>query len=122
MHYGQKGFSVGDIVRVVLVPQGAQDAADRQIMLDLTVDAGGAAVGPFPAFGRIGDFKRPETLFPFTLMGDGRLDYGAHAGPAPAEDKLAIRNAVLTPGAEILRTVGDRSEAFVIAAVTSLTA
>jgi len=113
---------VGDIVRVVLVPQGAEDAIDRQIALDLAIDAGGVAVGPFPAFGRIGDFKRPETLFPFTLMGDGRLDYGAHAGPVPTQDKLAIRNGVLVPGAEILRTLGDRSEAFVIATVTSLTA
>lgn len=111
---------MGDIVRVVLVPRGAEDASDRQIMLDLTIDAGGAAVGPFPAFGRIGDFKRPETLFPFTLMGDGRLDYGAHAGDVAMPDKLAIRNAVLAPGAEILRTAGDRSEAFVIATVTSL--
>lgn len=113
---------MGGMVRVTLFPQGAEDATDRQIALDLTIDAGGAAVGPFPAFGRIGDFKRPQTLFPFTLMGDGRLDYGAHAGPAPTQDKLAIRNAVLVPGAEILRTLGDRSEAFVIATVTSLTA
>lgn len=113
---------MGDMVRVILFPQGAEDATDRQIALDLTIDAGGAAVGPFPAFGRIGDFKRPKTLFPFTLMGDGRLDYGAHAGPVPAEDRLAIRNAVLAPGAEILRAAGDRSEAFVIATVTSLTA
>lgn len=110
------------MVRVVLVPQGAEDATDLQIMLDLTIDAGGVAVGPFPAFGRIGDFKRPETLFTFTLMGDGRLDYGAHAGPLPADDKLAIRDAVLVPGGEILRTLGERSEVFVIATVTSLTA
>lgn len=110
------------MVRVILLPQGVEDAADRQIALDLTVDAAGAAVGPFPAFGRIGDFKRPETLFPFTLMGDGRLDYGAHAGDVPTQDKLAIRNEVLAPGVEILRTAGDRSEAFVIATVTSFTA
>lgn len=113
---------MGDIVRVILFPRGAEDATDQQIALDLKIDTGGAAVGPFPAFGRIGDFKRPETLFPFTLMGDGRLDYGAHAGPVPTQDKLAIRNGVLVPGAEILRTLGDRSEAFVIATVTSLTA
>lgn len=113
---------MGDIVRVILFPQGAEDATDRQIAVDLTIDAAGVAVGPFPAFGRIGDFKRPGTLFPFTLMGDGRLDYGAHAGDVPTQDRLAIRNEVLAPGAEILRTAGDRSEAFVIATVTSLTA
>ena len=112
---------MGDVVRVILFPQGAEDATDRQIALDLAIDAGGAAVGPFPAFGRIGDFKRPGTLFPFTLMGDGRLDYGAHAGDVATPDKLAIRNAVLAPGTEILRTAGDRGEAFVIATVTSLT-
>jgi hypothetical protein len=112
---------VGDIVRVILFPQGAEDATDRQIVVDLTIDGAGAAVGPFPAFGRIGDFKRPGTLFPFTLLGDGRLDYGAHAGDVPTLDKLAIRNAVLAPGAEILRTADDHSEAFVIATVTSLT-
>lgn len=113
---------MGDIVRVVLVPQGAEDVTDRQIALDLAIDAGGVAVGPFPAFGRVGDFKRPETLFPFTLMGDGRLDYGAHAGLVPADDTLAIRKQVLIPGAEILRNVDGRREAFVIATVTSLTA
>lgn len=122
MHQIQKGFSVGDIVRVTLVPQGEEEATDRQIVLDLTIDARGVAVGPFPAFGRIGDFRRPGTLFLFTLMGDGRLDYGAHAGDVSTQDKLAIRNEVLAPGAEILRTAGDRSEAFVIATVTSLTA
>lgn len=113
---------MGDSVRVILVPQGEEEAADRQIVLDLTIDARGVAVGPFPAFGRIGDFRRPGTLFPFTLMGDGRLDYGAHAGDVPTQDKLAIRSEVLAPGGEILRTAGDRSEAFVIATVTSLTA
>ena len=110
---------MSDIVRVTLVPQGAEDAGDRQITLDLAIDASSVAVGPFPAFGRIGDFKRPETLFPFTLMGDGRLDYGAHA-PAGDVDRLAIRNAVLGVSAEIVRTAGERSETFVIAAVTPL--
>jgi len=114
---------VGDIVRVVLYPKGAQGAAatDRQIMLDLAIDAGGSAIGPFPAFGRIGDFKRSETIHPFTLMGDGRLDYGAHAGDA-AQDKLAIRGMPLVPESEIVRTIGNHHETFVIATVTSLTA
>ncbi len=114
---------MADIVRVVLYPKGAEGAAvtDRQITLDLAIDAGGSAVGPFPAFGRIGDFRRPETIFPFTLMGDGRLDYGAHAGDA-AQDKLAIRGMSLVPEGEIVRIVGDHHEAFVIATVTSLTA
>lgn len=88
---------MGDSVRVILVPQGEEEATDRQIVLDLTIDARGVAVGPFPAFGRIGDFRRPGTLFPFTLMGDGRLDYGAHAGDVPTQDKLAIRSEVLAP-------------------------
>lgn len=114
---------MGDIVRVVLYPKGAEGAAasERQIVLDLAIDAGGLAVGPFPAFGRIGDFRQPETIYPFTLMGDGRLDYGAHAGDA-AQDKLAIRGMMLVPEGEIVRTVGDRDETFVIATVTSLTA
>lgn len=114
---------MGDIVRVVLYPKGADlaSASDRQITLDLAIDARGAAVGPFPAFGRVGDFKRPATIYPFTLMGDGRLDYGAHAGEV-APDKLAIRAATLAPGGEIERTVGDHQVTFVIATVTSLTA
>ncbi len=114
---------MGDVVRVVLYPKGGQGAAasERQIVLDLAIDAGGWAVGPFPAFGRIGDFKRPETIHPFTLMGDGRLDYGAHAGDA-AQDKLAIRGMTLVPEAEIVRIAGNHPETFVIATVTSLTA
>ncbi|MFA5962582.1 MAG: hypothetical protein WC804_01060 [Sphingomonas sp.] len=114
---------MGDIVRVVLYPKGVDGAfaSDRQITLDLAIDAGGSAVGPFPAFGRIGDFKRPETIYPFTLMGDGRLDYGAHAGDV-AQDMLAIRAATLTPGGEIVRTVGNHQATFVIATVNSLTA
>jgi hypothetical protein len=111
---------VSDIVRVVLVPKDADDATDRQIMVDMAIDAGGSAVGPFPAFGRVGDFKRPNTLYPFTLMGNGRIDYGAYASDGAPQDNLAIRSVVLTPGAEIVRTAGDQAETFVIAAVTSL--
>lgn len=111
---------MGDIVRVVLFPKDADDAGDRQIIVDMAIDASGSAVGPFPAFGRVGDFKRPKTLYPFTLMGDGRIDYGACASDGAPQDKLAIRSVALTPGAEIVRTAGDRAETFVIAAVTSL--
>jgi len=113
---------VGDMMRVVLLPKDAAagTAGDRQITIDMAVDAGGTAVGPFPAFGRTGDFKKPETLYPFALMGDGRIDYGAHAPHEARQDKLALRAARLTPGAEIVRTAAGEAEIFLIEAVTPL--
>ncbi|MEG3151302.1 hypothetical protein U1769_15520 [Sphingomonas sp. ZT3P38] len=84
--------------RVTLVPLDAEgDAAEaRQIILDLTVDdETNISTGPYPAFGRVGDFHRPGTLYPFTLMGDGRMDFGAHASDAQRQAKLHIRAARL---------------------------
>lgn len=111
---------MADFVRVVLLPKDPENAADRQITLDLKIDDSGSAIGPFPAFGRVGDFKKPDTVYPFTLMGDGRLDYGAYASDTAEQDKLAIRSTVVAPGAEIVRATGVRTESFVIATVTSL--
>ncbi|WP_206366439.1 hypothetical protein [Sphingomonas gei] len=112
------------MVRVVLFPKGPRDpaATDRQITIDMVVDAGGSAIGPFPAFGRMGDFTKPEMLYPFALMGDGRIDYGAYASDGARQDKLAIRTARLAPGAEILRTAAGTTEIFLIDTVTPLAA
>ena len=111
-----------EMVRVVLVPRGAEGdtAGDKQIVLDMAIDAAGTAVGPFPAFGRIGDFRKPETLFPFTLMMDGRIDYGAHAEDSANQTKLQIRQTVLKAGAEVARVGAGGNEAFEIASVTPL--
>jgi hypothetical protein len=108
-----------EMVRVVLVPRDAEGeaAGDRQIMVDMAIDATGSAVGPFPAFGRVGDYRKPATLYPFTLMMDGRVDYGAYADAKASEVKLAIRSTILRPGAEI----AHGGETFVIASVTPLT-
>lgn len=111
-------------MRVVLLPKeaGGAPAGDGQITIDVLAGADGTVVGPFPAFGRVGDFKKPDTLYPFTLMGDGRMDFGAHAAEPERHDKLAIRSMPLIPGGEILRLGQDRSEAFVIDTVTPLAA
>jgi len=115
---------MGEMVRVTLLPKDADGdaAADRQIVIDMAVDAAGSAIGPFPAFGRIGDFRKPETLYPFTLMMDGRIDTGAYAGDEARQGKLAIRSTPMTIGAEVAHGTGDRTETFVIATVTSLAA
>ena len=112
-----------EIVRVVLLPKGADEesAGDRQIMVDMAIDAAGSAVGPFPAFGRVGNFKKPATLHPFTLMMDGRIDYGAHADDGANQNKLEIRSTILRPGAEIAQTGAGGAETFVITTVTPLT-
>jgi len=112
-----------DPVRIVLVPRGADadTAAARQFVLDLRLDTEtGVSNGPFPAFGRIGDFRKPETLIPFTLMMDGRLDTGAYASDAQRQDKLDIRGAALSVGGEVALVSGDGSEAFVIQSITRL--
>ncbi len=113
---------MSDIVRVILFPKNAEDPGARQIVLDLAIDASGSVVGPFPAFGRVGDFKRPETLYPFALMGDGRIDFGAYASDSARQDRLAIRSAVLSPGVEIDWTANDRAETFVVDTIVSLVA
>lgn len=112
-----------DPVRIVLVPRGAdaETAAARQFVLDLRLDTEkGTSSGPFPAFGRIGDFRKPETLYPFTLMMDGRLDTGAHARDEARQARLEIRDAPLVEGGEVALTDGERSETFVIQSVTRL--
>ena len=109
-------------MRVILFPKADEDAGARQIVLDLAIDASGSVVGPFPAFGRVGDFKRPETLYPFALMGDGRVDFGAYAGDSARQDRLAIRSAVLAPGTEIIWSANDRAETFVVDTIGSLVA
>lgn len=112
-----------DPVRITLVPKGADadTAAARQIVLDLRLDTDkGSSNGPFPAFGRIGDFRRPETLYPFTLMMDGRLDMGAYASDAQREAKLEIRSAALEQGGEVTLVDGQTSEIFVIQSIARL--
>ena len=113
---------MGEMVRVVLVPKNAEgeSAGDRQIMVDMAIDTAGSAVGPFPAFGRVGDYKKPETLYPFTLMMDGRVDFGALAQAGASQSKLGIRSTQLVAGAEVPLTAADGPETFVIATVTPL--
>ena len=113
---------MGEMVRVVLLPKDAEgeSAGDRQIMIDMVIDVAGSAVGPFPAFGRVGDYKKPETLFPFTLMMDGRVDYGAHTDAGASQGKLGIRSTQLVAGAEVPLTGADGAEIFEIASVTPL--
>lgn len=110
-------------VRITLVPKGADadTAAARQCVLDLKLDTEkGSSTGPFPAFGRIGDFRKPETLIPFTLMMDGRLDTGAYATDAQRQSKLDIRNAPLSEGAEIALIDGAKTETFVVQSIANL--
>ncbi len=108
-----------ELVRIVLLPQDKN--ADRQFVLDLKLNPEtGISDGPFPAWGRVGDYKKNETLFPFTLMMDGRLDYGAYATDAQRQAVLDIRKAKLVQGGEIALRNGDKTETFVIASVTPL--
>lgn len=112
-----------DPVRVVIVPEGADadSVASRQIMLDLLLDTEtGATNGPFPAFGRIGDFRRPETLYPFTLMMDGRVDLGAHANDAQRQQRLEVRDAQLKEGTCVALDNGETRTRFVIQSVARL--
>ncbi|MBN8817845.1 MAG: hypothetical protein J0I80_03860 [Sphingomonas sp.] len=112
-----------DPVRLVIVPEGgdSDSAAAHQIMLDLLLDTEtGASNGPFPAFGRIGDFRRPETLYPFTLMMDGRVDLGAHANDAQRQHRLEVRDTQLREGTCIALDNGETRTPFVIQSVTRL--
>lgn len=111
-----------ETVRVVLAPDGVatDDASDRQILLDLTMDSEtSACTGPFPAFGRVGDFRRPETLYPFALMFDGRMDFGAFAVDARRQGMLAIRAARLIPGERVDYRSGDDHDIYVVASVAA---
>ena len=85
-----------EMMRIVLVPvEGDETTAEAaQIMIDLAIDEAGLNSGPFPAFGRIGDFRGSETLYPFTLMGDGRMDRGAHASDGQRQDRLVHRGSL----------------------------
>ncbi|MBC2778547.1 hypothetical protein [Parasphingopyxis marina] len=107
-------------VRLVLKSAGA-DGDDRQIVIDLNRDSEtGISAGPFPAFGRVGHFRKAETLYPFTLMGDGRMDYGAHAQDDQRQDRLEVRKAKLTAGEAITCRVGDRADDYLIESVEPL--
>ncbi len=106
-----------EMVRITLMPSDAGEGDARQIVIDMKTDAGTRqTTGPFPAFGRIGDFRHPETLYPFALMFDGRMDLGAHATEAQRQVRLDIRTARLIPGEIVRATDGD----YVIRTVTPL--
>jgi len=116
-------MSAGDVVRVTLVPKDVEEVAigARQIIIDLIADIESRqATGPFPAFGRIGDFKLPETLIPFTLMGDGRIDRGVYAPTGVGADKLMIRGARISVGEEVALIGADKTSVYGISAVTRL--
>lgn len=115
----------GQMMRVVLKPAGVDEDEGnaRQLIVDLVLDSEtGASSGPFPAFGRIGDFRKNETLVPFTLMMDGRLDLGAHASDAARQDKLAIRSAKLATGESVALTGADGDTSYLVVSVTPLIA
>ena len=106
-----------EMVRVTLTPGDGDDDGALQIVIDMKVDGDTRqATGPFPAFGRIGDFKRPETLYPFALMFDGRMDLGALATEAQRQARLDIRTARVVPG----ETVRATDHLYVIRTVTPL--
>ena len=114
---------IAAIVRVTLRPLGvsADTANDRQIVLDLKIDRSTrAACGPFPAFGRVGDFRKPDGLYPFTLMFDGRMDYGAHAADAARQDRLDIRGAAVIEGAHIAHHSAGVGLPYAIVSVTDI--
>lgn len=110
-------------LRVTLVPldAGADTAEARQIILDLAVDdETNISTGPYPAFGRVGDFHRPDTLYPFTLMGDGRMDFGAYASDAQRQAKLQIRAARLVQDETIACDDAGVTTQYRISAITAL--
>jgi hypothetical protein len=116
-------MATGTMVRVTLKPQGAseEEGNARQLVLDLVMDPETkVSTGPFPAFGRAGDFRKPETLIPFTLMMDGRLDTGAYASDAQRQDVLAIRTATLAEGTLVERSGADGVDVFEIVNVVGL--
>lgn len=110
-------------MRLVLKPAGADEttAEDKQIVLDLCVDeVTNVSTGPFPAWGRVGDFRKPETLVPFTLMMDGRMDTGAYASDAQRQDFLDIRNAELGTGKTVMLRSGEDASEYEITRLTPL--
>ena len=116
-------MATNEMIRLTLLPKGAEGeaAGDRQIVIDMKIDPDtNISTGPFPAFGRVGDFRKPATLYPFTLMRDGRMDYGAYASDEQNQDKLEIRTAILTIGSEIEYKTSDKSETYVVSAIMPL--
>ena len=112
-----------ELVRVVLTPAVADDdlAARLQFILDLQIDAETqACAGPRPAFGRRGDFTRVETLYPFTLMADGRIDYGQYAAPEARQDNLDIRGRTIVVGGSVTYRSAEEHSDYVIKSVTAL--
>lgn len=105
------------------MPMGSGDVIrnNLQVVLDLIVDVDSKqAVGPFPAFGRIGDFRNPDTVVPFTLMKDGLMDRGSNARPGPKEQTLLIRGARLGVGENISMIVGGNTSSYEIVSLVSL--
>jgi hypothetical protein len=111
-----------EMFRVVLTPKGAEaeKAAEEQIIVDLKVDPEtGATAGPLPAFGRVGNFTNPGALYPFTLMVDGRMDYGAHASADERQDNLSVRSAKIEVGEEVSYKDASGEFTYVIKSVTA---
>jgi hypothetical protein len=111
-----------ELVRVVVTPVGADEkaAAELQFILDLKLDpATGKSAGPLPAFGRRGSFNKVESLYPFTLMADGRVDYGAHAPAAARQDNLDIRGRALIVGEPVTFRSAAGEAAYEIKSVTA---
>lgn len=110
-----------EMVRVVLTPKGAEAeaAAEQQIILDLKVDETGKTAGPLPAFGRVGNFTNVGGLYPFTLMADGRMDYGAHASDAERQDNLSVRSVKIAVGEEAIYKDASGESPYVIKSVTA---
>ncbi len=111
-----------ELMRVVLTPKGAEGdaAAEQQIILDLKVDAEtGMSAGPLPAFGRVGNFTNAGGLYPFTLMADGRMDYGAHATAEERQDNLDIRTRKIAVGEDASYKDADGTSVYVIKSVTA---
>jgi hypothetical protein len=110
-----------EMVRVVLTPKDAEGdaAAEQQIILDLKIDAEGKTAGPLPAFGRVGNFTNAGGLYPFTLMADGRMDYGAHASVEERQDNLSVRGCKIAVGEEAMYKDASGESAYVIKSVTA---
>lgn len=114
-----------EMMRIILKPEGADEATAgaKQIWIDLSVDSEtGVSTGPFPAWGRVGDWQQPDTLVPFTLMMDGRMDTGAFANEGERNDVLEIRKATLEAGGTIVRRSGDTVSNYAIESMKPLIA
>lgn len=104
-------------VRVLMFVKGVSEdsAPDSQIVIDMVLDSEtGASKGPFPAFGRMGNWQKPDTLYPFALMMDDRVDFGTLASDEQNKNVLELRKANLAVGTE----VPYGSQTYVIQSVT----